>query len=125
MYFAYHCYLAQPIQPTQLIDFLVSLDILYMANAIQNEKALLAKFIEEGEQAPGAKTIFYILRLLSLVVSGSSHFSIHGLSLFFLFFISWVAFHQIFFDRADSVTCMKFIARRLNSFMMQGTVPPR
>jgi hypothetical protein len=82
MYFAYHCYLAQPIQDERLIRFLHNLDILYTdsstANArnnphagqirYQNEKALLAMFIDEGEQAPGAKTIFYLLRMLSLLV---------------------------------------------------------
>jgi hypothetical protein len=88
MYFAYHCYLAQPIEDAQLISFLTNLEILYIANApratnnahpynntssqlsYQNEKALLTMFTEEGEQAPGVKTIFYILRMLSLLVSG-------------------------------------------------------
>src|SRR5258708_6794815 len=86
MYFAYHCYLAQPIQDERLIRFLQDVDILYTdsstpisndprANAntsqirYQNEKPLLAMFTDEGEQAPGAKTIFYVLRMLSLLVS--------------------------------------------------------
>ena len=83
MYFAYHCYLAQPIQDDRLIRFLENLDILYTDGSTpnsrgnvsqtryQNEKALLAMFTDEGEQAPGAKTIFYILRMLSLLVSSS------------------------------------------------------
>lgn len=83
MYFAYHCYLAQPIQEESLIRFVENLDILYTdhnstlikrpANASTNtsqiERPLLAVFINEGEQAAGAKTIFYILRMLSLLVS--------------------------------------------------------
>lgn len=82
MYFGYHCYLARPIEDVPLMRFLKNLEILYSANATpnfgrsanarpyQNEKALLAMFTEEGEQAPGVKTIFYILRMLSLLVSG-------------------------------------------------------
>ena len=95
MYFAYHCYLAKPIEDERLILFLENLDILYTDKATpntsnpctnsnanssrmryQNEKPLLAMFTEEGEQAPGAKTIFYVLRMLSLLVSDSALFSL-------------------------------------------------
>jgi len=85
MYFAYHCHLAQPIQDESLIRFVENLDILYTdhsstpikrpgpanasTNTSQTERPLLAVFINEGEQAAGAKTIFYILRMLSLLVS--------------------------------------------------------
>lgn len=96
MYFAYHCYLAQPIQDEQLIRFLKNLDILYKANATptnnpargysntsqvrhQNEKALLSMFTEEGEQAPGAKTIFYVLRMLSLLDPFPGGHNLHDL----------------------------------------------
>jgi hypothetical protein len=40
-------------------------------------------FTDEGEQAPGAKTIFYVLRMLSLLVSGSAPFTF--LAFYFLF----------------------------------------
>jgi len=123
MYFAYHCYLAQPIKDERLIRFLESVDILYTdsstpipndprANAntgqirYQNEKPLLAMFTDEGEQAPGAKTIFYVLRMLSLLVSiflpsvaASLNFGLNSVGL-----------------EIDK-TFMKFIARRLHSSM--------
>ena len=69
MYFAYHCYLAQPIEDPGLTKFLKDLPILYDS---ENQKGLLSMFTESGEQPPGAKTIFYILRMLSMLVSKKS-----------------------------------------------------
>lgn len=122
MYFAYHCYLAQPIQDGCLIRFLENVDILYTDNSTpisndpranantsqnryQNEKPLLAMFTDEGEQAPGAKTIFYVLRMLSLLVS-------------VIFFYSRLRLLIFILKRIDSEigkTYMKLIARRLHS----------
>ena len=66
MYFAYHSYLAQPIEDPELTKFLKDLPILYDSG---DQKGLLSMFTESGEQPPGAKTIFYVLRMLSMLVS--------------------------------------------------------
>ena len=125
MYFAYHCYLAQPIQDERLLGFLENLNILYSdRNSIpsmnantntcryQNERPLLAVFMDEGKQESGAKSIFYILRMLSLLVS-FCRFRLFYLCLSCVSCIDFVIVDRV--GLGEGKTCMKFIVRRLHN----------
>ena len=81
MYFAFHCILAQPLYNEGPKKFLQSFGILYDRDRGRT-KGLLNLFASRGEQVPGPKTIFYVLRLMAQLVCRSALLNVRPFLLF-------------------------------------------